>query len=202
MPDYSRNQQLIAPSLILETFQSNRAKDSVQLWMLGPVHMQNFANLSRLNANILRVFAAMLLVGALGLLAACSATTPLPTGLSQRMDQSGAILDSTEALKLVNQFRASRNVGQLNLSAALTAKAQELATAYATSGKPPQAPEGMSTMRISAGYTNFAETFSGWRGSAADAEAIATPTATKMGVASAYAANSTYGVHWILLLGE
>jgi uncharacterized protein YkwD len=57
-------------------------------------------------------------------------------------------------------------------------------------------------MRVSAGYANFAETFSGWRNSPADAAAIADASATKAGLGVAYDANSTYGVYWVLVLAN
>ena len=55
-------------------------------------------------------------------------------------------------------------------------------------------------MRISAGYANFAETFSGWRATSADASALIDPNVTSAGLGVSYAPNSAYGTHWVLLL--
>ena len=56
-------------------------------------------------------------------------------------------------------------------------------------------------MKLSAGYATFAETFSGWRNSPADAVALKA-TAGKAGIAMAYNGSSTYGVHWVLVLDD
>lgn len=136
------------------------------------------------------------------LLGACS-TSALPTGLTDRMDHTGAVLDRAEALRLVNQYRAARGVPALQSDAGLDAQAHALATQYASNSTPPSNPDAnIIHMRLSAGYANFAETFSGWRSSSPDADAIADPNATTAGLGVAYSPNSAYGVHWVLLLGN
>lgn len=152
--------------------------------------------------NKRHMFFAAMALAAIAALSACSSTSPLPAGLSQRMDQSGAQLDRNEALSLINQYRASVGASPLTQSASLNSQAQALAQQYAQSGNRPSVPEEASHMRLSAGYVNFAETFSGWRGTADDAQTIADRSMTKIGLASAYAPNSTYGVYWVLLLAE
>jgi uncharacterized protein YkwD len=57
-------------------------------------------------------------------------------------------------------------------------------------------------MRLSAGYTNFAETFSGWRNSPEDANVLAQGDARRAGFAAVYDPNSAYGTHWVMLLGR
>ncbi len=149
--------------------------------------------------SVLAKFAA-----ALGLVAALSgcSTAGLPTGLTARMDQPGATLDRSEALQLINQYRISRGAPVLAADANLNATAQNLANQYASnSSRPPKPQTNVIHMRLSAGYANFAETFSGWRGSASDADTIADPNVSKAGLGVAYSANSSYGVHWVLLLG-
>lgn len=142
--------------------------------------------------------AALAAVLALG---ACTPST-LPEGLSQRMDVAGAQLNRGEARTLVNQFRASRNARNLSGDPSLDQQAQLLAQQYASSGTQPTLPEGIKAMRLSAGYPNFAETFSGWRSSTDDATAIADPLANRIGLGVAYSQNSTYGTYWIVLLDE
>jgi len=143
-----------------------------------------------------------------GTLAACSgfggsgSPTALPVGLSTPMDQPGAQLDAAQALGIVNAYRASVGAPALTADASLTATAQTLANQYASSGIAPAAPGNAVAMRLSAGYSTFAETFSGWRNSPADAAVLAEHGATRAGVAVAYTPNSTYGVHWVLLLGN
>jgi len=133
-------------------------------------------------------------------LAACSAGALAP-GLVARMDLPGATLDRPEAINIINQYRASRGVPPLSEDAALNSMAAALAKRYSLSGTPPAKPDaGIVQIRFSAGYANFAETFSGWRSRPRDANAIADPSAARAGLAVVYAANSAYGTHWVLLL--
>ncbi len=134
-------------------------------------------------------------------ISAC-ASSVLSPGLTDRMDLNGANLDRAEALNLINQYRATRGVLPLSVDPVLDATAQQLAVNYAANSNRPQKPDtDIVQMQLSAGYTNFANVFSGWRGSASDATAIADPQATRAGFGVVYSANSTYGVYWVLLLG-
>ncbi|HEY0853375.1 MAG TPA: CAP domain-containing protein [Devosia sp.] len=137
-------------------------------------------------------------------LAGCSAGggAALSSGLTQRMDAPGASLNRAEALGIVNHFRATSGSSQLTADASLDATAQSLAAAYAQSGTAPKSPAGAAGMRTSAGYPNFAETFSGWRNSPEDAAVLNERGASKAGIGVAYDPKSTYGVYWVLLLGN
>ncbi|WP_404401580.1 CAP domain-containing protein [Pelagibacterium halotolerans] len=149
------------------------------------------------------LFATVLLIA--GALAACSpggATIGLPQGLTAAIDQPGAQMDRAAALNIVNQYRTIRGVPALAGDATLDAQARQVAEAYARSGTPPATPAGVTVMRLSAGYLNFAETFSGWRSSPADANALATPSAGRAGFAVVYDPNSAYGAHWVVLLAS
>jgi uncharacterized protein YkwD len=126
----------------------------------------------------------------------------LPVGLTAPMDVPGAQLDRVQSLGLVNQYRASTGVAPLAADSGLDASAQLLATQYANTGTAPKQPGGIVAVRYSAGYQNFAETFSGWRNSAADASILANGAATRAGVAVAHNPNSAYGVYWVLILGN
>lgn len=148
-------------------------------------------------ATLARRAAALVAFAAL---AACSASSTLPQGLTAEMDRPGASLDRAEAMGLINQFRASRSATPLATDTALNAQAQELADNYASSGTAPSRPDNATGMLLSAGYTSFAETFSGWRGVPADAQTIAEPLALRAGLATAYNPSSQYGVYWVLLL--
>ena len=118
------------------------------------------------------------------------------------MDQPGASLSRGEALGILNHYRSTAGAGTLTADAGLDGTAQSLAAEYARTGTAPKLPAGVSGMRVSAGYANFAETFSGWRNSPADAQAIAAASARRAGLGVAYDANSTYGVYWVLLLAD
>jgi uncharacterized protein YkwD len=152
----------------------------------------------------------ILAAGALSLaLAGCSsfggggAASPaaLTPALSARMDQPNAVLDSQQAIGLVNAYRATRNMPPLVVDAGLNGTAQALASQYAQTGTAPTKPQALVQMKLSAGYASFAETFSGWRNNTADAVGLIAP-ASKAGVAVAFNPTSSYGVHWVLVLGN
>ncbi|HQZ11643.1 MAG TPA: CAP domain-containing protein [Devosia sp.] len=136
-------------------------------------------------------------------LAACSGGggAALSGGLTQRMDQPGANLNRGEALGILNHYRTTVGAPALSADAGLDATAQGLANEYAR-GTQPKSPGGVVAMRLSAGYANFAETFSGWRNSPDDARALGNAAASRAGIGVAYDANSSYGVYWVLLLDD
>ena len=126
---------------------------------------------------------------------------PLSAGLSQRMDVPNAQLNRAEAIGIINHYRSSTGASQVTEDATLDANAQALAAQYAKTGKQAAKPPSTLDVRYSAGYFTFAETFSGWRNSPADAAALADKSATKAGVAAVYDSTSPYGVYWVLILG-
>ena len=138
-------------------------------------------------------------------LAACSmggGGGQLSAGLSAPMNQPGAKLNRVEALFLLNDFRRSQGAADVRGDTVLDNTAQSLATAYAKTGAQPALPAGAVVMRLSAGYTTFAEVFSGWRAVPADASAISDFTAKRAGLGVAYDPNSTHGVYWVLVLDD
>lgn len=126
----------------------------------------------------------------------------LAPGLTAEINAPGVQMDRQSALNIVNQYRATRGAAPLTADPALDAQAQSLATAYAQSGTPPTRPADAAAMRLSAGYANFANTFSGWRNSPADADVLAQGDARRAGFAAVYDPNSAYGTHWVMLLGR
>jgi uncharacterized protein YkwD len=134
-------------------------------------------------------------------LAACSGGQALPPGVSQGMDKPGAQLNREQALAMVNQYRGSVGAGMLVDDPTLDAQAQAAAAAYAKTGRQTPKPEGTIQIRYSAGYANFAETFSGWRNSPQDSAALTDRTATRAGLAVTYEAQSPYGVYWVMIVG-
>lgn len=136
-----------------------------------------------------------------GMAGGASTAGALSGGLSARMDQPGATLNRAEAIGLINAYRATAGLPALISDTALDGTAQALANQYAQTGTPPKTPQGLTVMKLSAGYATFAETFSGWRNNPADAAGLRA-TATKAGVAVAFNANSSYGIHWVLVLDD
>ena len=153
------------------------------------------------------IFAAAALVATLTV-SACSmggmvpATgTALAPGLSAHMDQPGASLDKALALSLINAYRATSGLPALIADPGLDGSAQALANQYAQTGTPPRTPQELAGMKLSAGYATFAETFSGWRNNPADAAGLRT-NASRAGIAVAFNQTSSYGIHWVLVLGQ
>lgn len=133
-------------------------------------------------------------------IAGCSGPATLPVGLTARMDTPGASPKTAEALTIINQLRASRGAPALRIDETLNAEAKTLAGRYAGSGTAPKKPDGADAILVSAGYPNFAETFSGWRSRETNVEVLTDTSHTRVGLGVVYSANSTYGVHWVLLL--
>lgn len=125
----------------------------------------------------------------------------LSPGLSARMDQPNAVLDTQQAIGLINAYRASRNLPSLTVDAGLNGSAQALANQYAQTNVAPGKPQALVQMKLSAGYATFAETFSGWRNNPADAVGLEAQ-ATKAGVGVAFNPSSSYGIYWVLVLGN
>lgn len=125
----------------------------------------------------------------------------LAPALSARMDQPNATLDSVQAVNLINAYRATQNMPPLTADAGLNGTAQALASQYAQTNVAPTKPQALVQMKLSAGYSSFAETFSGWRNNAADAIAL-TANATKAGIAVAFNPTSSYGTYWVLVIGN
>jgi uncharacterized protein YkwD len=134
-------------------------------------------------------------------LAACGGGQMLSSGLTARMDAPGAQLNRAEALGIVNQYRGTVGAGALVNDPALDAAAQQLAASYAKTGRQSPKPDGTIEVRYSAGYSTFAETFSGWRGAPQNSAALSDKSATRAGIAAVYEANSPYGVYWVMIVG-
>jgi uncharacterized protein YkwD len=117
------------------------------------------------------------------------------------MDAKGVTLDRAQAIAIVNQYRATTGAAALTEDPALDATADALVVQYSRSGTQAPKPAGAIEVRYSAGYYNFAETFSGWRNSPADSKALTNAGATRAGIAARYDAGSAYGVYWVLILG-
>ncbi|MGJ8528912.1 CAP domain-containing protein [Maritalea sp.] len=141
-------------------------------------------------------------------LAGCvAATSPLPVGLTASMAKPGAQLDRQEAIGLINQYRAANNLPSLTLTPDLNNVATMSSALYAKDGNNNGAAaliaqKSNASALFSAGYSNFAETFSGWRSSSRDAKTLLTPKAKQAGLAVNYSQNSNFGTHWVLVVQD
>ncbi|SDG13600.1 CAP domain-containing protein [Pelagibacterium luteolum] len=159
---------------------------------------------TRPTAAIGSMLALMCLAGLAGCTGApmTTASTGLAPGLVAEINSPGAQMDRQSALSIVNQYRALRGAAPLAADPSLDAQAQALATQYASSGNAPSRPADAAALRLSAGYSNFADTFSGWRNSPADADVMAQGDARRVGFAAVYDPSSAYGTHWVMLMGR
>ncbi len=135
-------------------------------------------------------------------ISACSRPAPLSPGLSARMDIDGAQLNRQASIAIINDLRSKNGLMALSLSNELNEKAQRLAQIYAQGDAIPKKPANVSALRASAGYVNFAQTFSGWRGDPISASALIEPSYRFAGLGVVYLANSNNGTYWILLLDD
>ena len=133
--------------------------------------------------------------------AGCSTGGGLSSGLTARMDEGGARLNTSEAIGIINSYRSTVGVGPLVEDPALSATASTMAASYAKTGRQQSKPDGTIEIRYSAGYATFAETFSGWRNSGQDSQVMSGRTATRAGIAVVYEPTSPYGVYWVVIVG-
>ncbi|MCX7340953.1 MAG: CAP domain-containing protein [Hyphomicrobiales bacterium] len=126
------------------------------------------------------------------------------------LGRTGAVVDSAQARAMISAYRMNTGLGSLRLDAALSAAALREAQAMAASDKPASAEAAKHRLRrggtaspqvnLSAGYRSLAEAFSGWRDSAQHDRVMRSASATRMGIATAYAPASKYKVYWALVV--
>ena len=150
-----------------------------------------------LPTTLARFACAALVAGAL---AACSTGGGLSPGLTQRMDSGTAQLNTADAIGIINHYRSTVGVGPLAEDPSLSAQAKIMAASYARTGRQAPKPEGSSEIRYSAGYSTFAETFSGWRNSNQQSLVMSGSAVTRAGIAVVYEENSPYGVYWVVIV--
>jgi uncharacterized protein YkwD len=143
----------------------------------------------------------VVVAGMAAVLAACSSTGGgLSPGLTERMDSGTAQLNTGDAIGIINSYRSTVGVTPLIEDPALSAQAATIAANYARTGRQAAKPEGTSEIRYSAGYSTFAETFSGWRNSNQQSLVMSGSSVTRAGIAVVYEENSPYGVYWVVIV--
>jgi uncharacterized protein YkwD len=150
-------------------------------------------------------------------LAACATNPEPPSGqpsFYQSMASPDAVLDADAAQSMISGYRSNNGLGAVTLDPVLMRLASEQAHAMAAHDKLDHAVNGefknrmknsgfdakIAVENISAGYHTLAEAFSGWRDSPPHRANMLNQTATRMGIAAAYAPNSKYKVFWSLIL--
>jgi uncharacterized protein YkwD len=157
--------------------------------------------------------AACTLAASLGLTLAACAEPPRSTGAPSfytNLGSASARIDAPNARATISAYRLNNGLIVLALDPALNAEAQSVADAMAAADKPASAERIKTALaargvagaevNLSAGYRTFAEAFSGWRESAQHDRVMKAQSATRMGIATAYAPGSKYQVYWALVV--
>jgi uncharacterized protein YkwD len=131
--------------------------------------------------------------------------------------QPNVEIDAAAAASMISEYRRANGLPAVELDPVLMKLAQEQVRRMAAANRVTHDPgnrglakrlktAGVQSERaaenVGAGYYTIAEAFSGWRDSPSHKENLLLPGATRMGIATAYAANSKYKVFWALLLAE
>jgi uncharacterized protein YkwD len=161
--------------------------------------------------------ACLLLAPVLAFLAGCATEQPPPpgeTGMYRSMAAGDAELDAAAAASMLSSFRLNNGLGAVALDPELMKLAQAQARAMAVKDKLDHNVIRAFSERlkasgydareaaenIGAGYDTLAEAFSGWRGSPPHRDNMLLASASRIGIAAAYAPKSKYRVFWALIL--
>jgi uncharacterized protein YkwD len=155
------------------------------------------------------------------LLAGCMETAPAPPTAPvfyNRLDASGAVVDSRAAASMITGYRANHGLSAVSVDPLLTKMAQDQARAMAAVDQVSHDVKGggafdrrlnasgfdagIAAENVGAGYRTLAEAFSGWRDSPHHNANMLKPGVTKIGIGTAYAPNSKYKVYWSLVLAK
>ncbi|MGV6871268.1 CAP domain-containing protein [Pseudochelatococcus sp. B33] len=144
-------------------------------------------------------------------LGGCS--TPPATGVApfyRTLDHAGAVVDADAAAEVLSAYRRNHGLGPVRFDPALAGEASASATAAARADRPASADalkrrlagQGVREpgANLSAGYRTLAEAFSGWRESPQHNRVLLQQSATRFGIATAYAPGSKYKVYWALVM--
>lgn len=152
------------------------------------------------------------LAAALSVLNLAGCTEPVRTqpAFYRDLGSPSARVDAEAARATISAYRLNAGLSALKLDPELMQAAEQEAAAMAAADKPAQAEavkvrlaragQAGAEANLSAGYRRLAEAFSGWRDSPQHDRVMKAPNATRMGIASAYAAGSKYQVYWALVV--
>lgn len=143
------------------------------------------------------------------LMAGCAGEPPSPPQPAFYRDlAAGGQLDAASALSIINDYRRANGLGTLIWDAGLAAEAEREAQRHAVAdglltggARVTQTVGGNSVRRsVSGGYHNFADAFSGWRGSPAHDAVLREPQGEAIGVAAVARPGSRHRVYWVVLV--
>jgi uncharacterized protein YkwD len=167
---------------------------------------------ARIGGSLLRMAAALALLGVSG----CATEAPVPTSeptFYKNLAQGGQ-LDPAAAQSMISCYRANNGLGALTLDPALMQLAEEHSRNMAARDKVDhnvgkafnqrvrggKADAKVAVENVSAGYHTLAEAFSGWRDSPPHRANLLNRNVTRMGIAASYSPKSKYKVFWTLIL--
>ena len=165
-----------------------------------------------------RFGAVLVCAGIAGTLAGCGGGGATRPAMYQPLDRPQVEISGGVVTEIITNYRARHGLDPLALDPELNRIAREQAEAMATNGnvRTSLAKDRKISKRldaagyahksasenVSAGYRTIAQAFSGWRESKRHDAVMRHPTATRMGVATAYAPSSKYKVFWSLVVVE
>ena len=169
---------------------------------------------ARIGGSLLRMAAALALLGVSG----CATEAPVPTSeptFYKNLAQGGQ-LDPAAAQSMISGYRANNGLGAVTIDPSLMRLAEEQARAMAMRDKLDHSVTREFTDRlrtggynarsaaenISAGYHTLAEAFSGWRDSPPHRKNMLLNGATRIGIAAVRAPKSRYKVYWALIIAQ
>jgi uncharacterized protein YkwD len=173
--------------------------------------MQHYIGSERL------AFALVLALSGAALAGCTQQTAPVAQpSFYQSLAQPDVVVDANAAASMISGYRANNGLLPIAIDPQLMQLAEAHARDMATRNKVDQNLGGAFTMRlkragyhakiavenVSAGYHTLAEAFSGWRDSPPHRANMLLKTATKMGIATAFAPGTKYKVFWSLILAE
>ena len=136
-------------------------------------------------------------------------------GFYKKLNATAAKVDTLAARDMISIYRANQNLARLTVDPALQAAAEEQALAMARADRMSHDIGGSLQSRlwnkldhktaaenVGAGYYTLAEAFSGWREAPSHNKNMLTPAMRRMGIATAYVAESKYKVFWALILTD
>lgn len=162
----------------------------------------------------------VLAAASLALVLAACARAPAPVEnvppFYQRLDLTGRPVDPASSLSMINQYRGNHGLAPLVWDPALARIAQSQSDRMAAGDRVHSvadahldadlAAAGIGyrsyLANFTAGYRTFAEAFSGWRESKVHEATMLSPSATRVGLATAQAPSSKYKVFWTLVVVE
>lgn len=149
------------------------------------------------------------------LLSACAGDVSPNAGLPTMylpLARPTASVDTAAARDMISAYRRNKGEPPLTIDPELQKLAETEAAAMAVANRPSQSQTVRAAIgrlgyvsadaNLSAGYHTLAEAFSGWRDSPPHNAVMLSPDATRMGIATAYAAGSKYKVYWALLVAK